>query len=86
MAQLKVASALTVVTALTEVFSCHGIPEIVISDNGLHSELFRMFSKQYGFTHIMSSSGYPQAMGEAGRAVAIVRRLCKAEERRNFKL
>uniref|UniRef100_A0A3Q3W7X1 Integrase catalytic domain-containing protein n=1 Tax=Mola mola TaxID=94237 RepID=A0A3Q3W7X1_MOLML len=72
----------TCVAADASVFSHHGIPEIVISDNGpqYSSEPFRVFSKEYGFTHITSSSGYPQANGEVERAVATVKRRWKGGE------
>lgn len=77
----EVATAAIVFAALREVFSCHGIPEIVISDNRpqYSSELFGVFSNEYGFTHITSSLGYPQANGKAERAVATVKRLWKGE-------
>lgn len=49
-AHLKVASAEKVVAALKDVFSCHGTPETIMSDNGLQysSSLFRTFAMEYG--------------------------------------
>lgn len=81
-AHLKIATAGTVVDTLKEVFSRHGIPEIIVSDNGpqYSSELFTEFAKEYGFTHTTSSRGYPQTKGEAEQAVATVKRLSKGGE------
>ena len=78
-AQLNIATANIVIAALKEAFSRHGIPEIIVSDNGpqYSSELFREFSKEYRFTHTTSSPRYPQANGEAERAVATVNGLWK---------
>ncbi|KAL7851818.1 hypothetical protein SRHO_G00176030 [Serrasalmus rhombeus] len=74
-AHLSVATAGTVIAALKDVFSRHGIPETVISDNGpqYSCELFRDFAEEYGFTHCTSSPRYLQANGEAERAVATVK-------------
>ena len=78
-AHLNVASANTVIAALKEAFSRHGTPETVMSDNGpqYSCALFRDFATEYGFTHVTSSPRYPQANGEAERAVATVKGLWK---------
>ncbi len=78
-AHLNVATANTVIAALKDVFSRHGIPETVISDNGpqYSCALFKNFSSDYEFMHITSSPRYPQANGEAERAVATVKGLWK---------
>ena len=70
---------MTVVAALKDVFVRHGTPETVVSDNGpqYSCSLFESSAMEYGFTHVTSSSRYPQANGEAERAVATVKGLWK---------
>ncbi|KAK3738629.1 hypothetical protein RRG08_006727 [Elysia crispata] len=53
-----------VITRLKSIFATHGIPDIVISDNGpqFASTEFQKFTKEYGFTHTTSSPRYPNRM------------------------
>ena len=69
--QLKNTTSLDVIKALCEVFATHGIPKVVVSDNGPQyaSSEFAQFAKEWGFTHVTSSPRYPRANGEAERAV-----------------
>ena len=62
---------------LKSFFSRHGIPQIVVSDNGPQytATLFKEFANQYGFTHITSSPLFPQANGAAERAVCTIKDL-----------
>ena len=63
-------------------FARHGIPDIVISDNGpqFSSEKFRQFAACYKFEHRTSSPYYPQSNGKAEKAVQTVKNLlCKAQ-------
>ena len=68
-----------VITRLKSIFATHGIPDIVISDNGpqFASTEFQKFTKEYGFTHTTSSPRYPQSNGEAERSVQTVKNLLK---------
>ena len=47
------ATAASITTVLKTIFSCHGIPSILISNNGDGKE--KEFAESYGFLHITSS-------------------------------
>ena len=68
-----------VINHIRSIFARYGIPEVVVSDNGpqYSSDLFKQFAKEYGFSHVTSSPHYPQANGEAERAVKTVKNLLK---------
>ena len=70
-AKLTSTTAASVISHLKSIFARHGIPEVVVSDNGpqYSSAAFQDFSKEYEFSHVTSSPKYPQANGEAERAV-----------------
>ena len=60
-------------------FSRHGIPEILRSDNGPQFYSYEMsdFAGSYGFQQQTSSPHYPQSNGQAERAIQTVRKLLK---------
>ena len=64
---------------ISSMFACHGIPEVVVSDNGpqFSAESYAKFGQQYGFNHITSSPHYPQCNGEAEKAVKTIKSLLK---------
>ena len=80
--KLSSTTAADVITHLKSIFSRHGIPDTVISDNGpqFSATAFREFSQAYGFTHTTSSPKYPQANGKAERAVRTVKELLKKND------
>ena len=67
------------IVVMKEVFATHGIPDVIMSDNGpqFSAEAFAQFAKSYGFTHTTSSPRYPQANGEAERAVRTLKEILK---------
>lgn len=71
-----------VIKALKSIFAQHGIPDIMMSDNGPQyaSEEFKLFTKMYGFMHATSSPRYPQANGEAERSVQTVKNILKKND------
>eukprot|EP00057_Strongylocentrotus_purpuratus_P005393 XP_003730869.1 PREDICTED: uncharacterized protein K02A2.6-like [Strongylocentrotus purpuratus] len=71
-----------VIKSLKEIFAVHGIPDVVISDNGpqFANETFQKFAEKYRFVHTTSSPRYPQANGEAERGVRTVKALLKKND------
>ncbi|MDD9361435.1 MAG: transposase family protein, partial [Anaplasma sp.] len=64
----------TVILKSKSIFSRHGIPETVVTDNGpqFRSE-FLAFARDWGFRHITSSPRYAQSNGCAEAAVKIAK-------------
>ena len=64
---------------MKKIFSRHGIPKVVFSDNGPQypSQQFRSFAKSWDFNHLTSSPNHPQSNGLAERNVQTVKRLLK---------
>ena len=71
-----------IIRHMKSIFARHGIPQEVMSDNGplFVSMLFKEFAKEYVFSHLTSSPRYPQANGEAERAVKTIKRLINNAE------
>jgi len=76
---IKLASTTSsaVISDMKSIFARHGIPELLISDNGPQyvSKEFKEFSEKYNFKHITSSSHFPQSNGQVERTVKTVKRL-----------
>ena len=55
----------TVIELMKQIFSEHGIPHVVRSDNGPHYNCysFTEFPQQYGFKHVTSSPHFPSSKG-----------------------
>ena len=81
-AQLRQPTTAEVVVHMKSIFACHGIPEILISDNGpqYSSREFSEFAKAYEFCHVTSSPYHPQGNWEAERVVGTVKSLLKKED------
>lgn len=80
----------TVIENISKIFSVHGIPDKVISDNGpqYSGHEFSKFASDFGFHHCTSSPLYPQANGMAEKAVQTAKRLLKKcdEDNKSFYL
>ena len=77
--QVKSTAAQPVIQALKVTFVRHGVPECVISDNGLSyaSEEIKRFAEQWDFQHVTTSPHHPQSNGKAESAVKICKTLMK---------
>ncbi|XP_075550144.1 uncharacterized protein LOC142583543 [Dermacentor variabilis] len=62
-------SSQVLIQHLKSIFTRHGIPKTVISDNGPQFISFAVIdvARKYGFKHLTTSHRYPQANGEAER-------------------
>jgi len=78
-ASLSHLGSFATIERLKSFFSPYGIPDIVVSDNGLlfSSYKFQEFADQWEFEHITSSSRYPQSNGQAERFVQTVKNCLK---------
>ena len=73
-----------VVDITKQIFSEHGIPQIVRSDNGPHFQgHYHRFSTEYGFKHVTSSPNYPKSNGFIESQVKIVKKVLKKAQRSN---
>lgn len=72
----------SVIKAMKEIFSTHGIPDLLVSDNGpqFACKFFQLFASIYGFTHITSSPTYARGNGEVERAVRTVKDILKKND------
>ena len=77
--KLKSTTSSSIIENLKSIFSRHGIPETIVSDNGpqFSSQEFGDFSKTYNFCHVTSSPHFPQSNGLAERSVQTMKRLLK---------
>ena len=66
----------SVIMALKTIFARHGIPQVVVSDNGPQYSS-RQFAKDYTFTHVTSSPNFLQSNGQAERGVKTMKNLLK---------
>ena len=80
--ELPSTSSPRVISAMKSLFARHGIPEVVVSDNGpqFSSHEFSEFARMYNFTHQTSSPHFPQSNGQAERGVKTVKKLLKDAE------
>ena len=78
-------TSVNVIVALKQMFSTHGIPDHLHSDNGPQfvSKEFEKFASSFDFKHTTSSPYMSQANGEAERAVQTAKNLLKQP---NFEL
>nr|KAG5701917.1 hypothetical protein BaRGS_014982 [Batillaria attramentaria] len=71
-----------VINKLKCTFARHGIPEVVVSDNGTQfsSAAFQEFAEKWDFRHVTSSPTYPQSNGQAESGVKIAKSILNQED------
>lgn len=81
-AHLNNITANEVIGRMKNFFAHQGIPEILITDNGRQftSQEFKDFAEKWNFQHVTTSPYYPQANGEAERAVQTAKRILSQPE------
>ena len=84
--KLSTTDSRTVIEKLKMQFSRHGIPEIVISDNGPQYACaeFAKFASDWHFQHITSSPRNPQSNGKVESAVKICENIMRKAVRGKF--
>lgn len=77
--EVKVATSASVIAACKVQFSRHGIPDVLITDNGSQfaPSAFNAFAREWQFGHRTSSPRYPQSNGRAENAVKTCKNLMK---------
>jgi transposase InsO family protein len=77
--QLHSMTAQAVIHKFRRTFSTHGIPDVIISDNGpqFQCKEFHDFAQKYGFEHKTSSPVFPQSNGEAESAVKNAKKILR---------
>ena len=81
-AQLSTMTSSQVIGKLKNIFTRWGIPEELVTDNGTQfsSDEIRVFATNYGFTHMSSSSHFPQSNEEVERAVETAKRILRQDD------
>lgn len=67
------------ITHTKSTFARHGIPNVVVSDNGpcFSSRELRKFAQEFEFCHVTSSPHYAKSNGQAEKGVHILKQLLK---------
>jgi len=83
--RLKDANSKAIIKFMKAQFNCHGIPDVLVSDNGpqFTSREFAEFATQWEFQHVTSSPYHPKSNGKAESAMKIVKGLFKKANRDN---
>ena len=77
--RVKYTDARTTCAVLRKIFATHGLPKVVVSDNGpgFASEEFNTFLKRNGVRHLYSAPYHPSSNGQAERFVRIFKEALK---------
>jgi Integrase core domain. len=78
-AMLNSSNCQSVILQLKSIFSRHGIPKELISDNGppYNSAQFKIFCHAWGIEHKTSSPYFPQSNGQVERTIGTIKNMLK---------
>ena len=64
------------IETLRSVFATHGIPQMIVTDNGspFTSKDFKSFTRKNGIKHVTSAPYHPSSSGQAERAVQTIKK------------
>ena len=73
------ANSFHTIEKLRSMFSVHGLPEVIVSDNGspFTSSEFHEFTQKNGIRHVRTSPYHPASNGQAERAVQVLKEALK---------
>ncbi|UYV70210.1 K02A2.6-like [Cordylochernes scorpioides] len=76
----------TTINSLKEIFATHGLPDVIVSDNGTSftSELFRTFLKRNGVRHILCAPYHAASNGQVERAIQTLKNLLRKKLSRSL--
>ncbi|UYV80805.1 K02A2.6-like, partial [Cordylochernes scorpioides] len=76
----------TTINCLKEIFATHGLPDVIVSDNGTSftSELFRTFLKRNGVRHILCAPYHAASNGQVERAIQTLKNLLRKNSSGNW--
>lgn len=82
-AKLNSTKTPSIIKNLKTNFARHGIPNVIISDNGpqFHNAEIKQFAKEWKFTHMTSSPHYLKSNGLTERTIQTVKKVLKKAER-----
>lgn len=88
--EVKITNTITsnkTIEILRDIFSTHGIPDTVVTDNGRNfvSEEFEEYLKGNGIYHVRTAPYHPSSNGQAERFVQTVKNLLKKVKTTNLK-
>ena len=83
--KMSTTSAKATVTTLRDIFSRHGLPEIIVSDNGpqFTASEFEQFCTSIGILHRTSAAYKPSTNGQAERVIQILKSAIKQAQLTN---
>ena len=78
---VNAATSNATIEKLQSVFTTHGLPEVIVSDNGtaFTSEEFKAFVQKNGIRHLTSAPYHPASNGLAERAVQTLKSALKKD-------